>query len=411
MAAPAAVTAAPAPRPGYARAERAMKAKRAQAARGGTASGAFESEEDGKSLADEALAAPPPPPLEAKPDLNAMAQSMRKMVEATTVGALFRYDVPETVSIPDGAAALVSLVNVQIPGDDVYLFRPEPGQSSGTVPYRAVRIRNESDRTLEAGPITLYVDGTFVGEGFIERTDPKVTAFVAYAIDPTITLSLTGAYAEEAGRLVKLYAGQVTVEVAMTRKTTFKLESRLEKAIRAYVRITRQAGYTVKDPPKDLVTAGDAYYVPIDVAAGKTTELVLREVSPVTRVVALDSDLAVSAFRLYLQGGGIDEKVAGPIREVLAIREQIAAIDRRLADLEEKKRTLTESQQRVRANLEALPSGAVAADLRKKLVAQLTADETALAAIAADTVKAQVEKAELREKMMSLMRQVTLEVK
>jgi len=147
------------------------------------------------------------------------------------------------------------------------------------------------------------------------------------------------------------------------------------------------------------------------VAAGKTTELVLREVSPVTRVVALDSDLAVSAFRLYLQGGGIDEKVAGPIREVLAIREQIAAIDRKLADLEEKKRTLAESQQRVRANLEALPSGAVAADLRKKLVTQLAEDEKALAAIAADTVKAQVEKAELREKMMSLMRQVTLEVK
>ena len=412
MSRPTTASAAPAPaprRPGSVDAK--ASAMGILGALGGGKSGAALNdalaENEERSKRDEA----PPPPPEAKPDLNAIAGSMRRALESTPVGALFRYDVPGTVSVQSGAAALVSLVNFQLPGEDVHLFRPQPGQTTGTVPYRAIRIRNESAQTLEAGPITLYVDGTFVGEGFIERTDPKVTAFVAYAVDPTVTLSLDTAQVDETGRLVKLLGGQVTVEVVMTRKTTFRVENRLDKALRAYVRTLRSGGYTLKAPPAELVTAGEAYFVPIDAPAGKTTEVVLREVSPVRRAVALDSAQAGAAFKLYLQGGSIDEKVAGPIREVLALREQVDAIDRELAALEEKKGILADSQQRVRANLEALPAGAVAAELRKKLVAQLAEDEKGLAKIAADSVKAQVQKAELREKMLSLVRALTLDVK
>jgi len=354
-------------------------------------------------------APPPPPPAESKPDMAAMQKSMQGALQGTTVGALFRYDVPDTVSVPEGSAALVSLVNAQVQGEDIHLFRPEAGQTMGTVPYRAVRVRNDSQSTLEAGPITLYVDGTFAGEGFIERTDPGVTVFVAYAMDPTVTLSLGTTSVEEAGKLVKIHSGQITVEIANTYRTTYKLENRLDKDIRVYVRKQRQAGYTVKAPPADLVTAGEAYFVPIDAPKSKTTELKFDEISPVSRMVAVDSDLAASAFKLYIEGGRASEKVAGPLKEVLAIREKIATIDRKIKDMSDKKRTLDESQTRVRSNLDALPRGPVAESLRKKLVAQLAEDEKQLATIAAETVKADVDKAELREKMMALVKDLTLE--
>ena len=60
-------------------------------------------------------------------------------------------------------------------GEVVYYFDPETVRGNTTFPFRAVRIKNPTDSTLESGPVTVFGEGRFIGEGLAEpgRIEPS----------------------------------------------------------------------------------------------------------------------------------------------------------------------------------------------------------------------------------------------
>src|SRR5262249_23909311 len=63
-----------------------------------------------------------------------MAQQAPASAQGASMGALFRYDLSDPVTLPDGSSNLVSIVNAKVKGGRVVLFRPEDGGQA----YRAV---------------------------------------------------------------------------------------------------------------------------------------------------------------------------------------------------------------------------------------------------------------------------------
>lgn len=336
---------------------------------------------------------------------DAAARQAEALVVGKEVGALYAYQAQKPVTVPDRSAALINIVSRKIDGRDVFLFR-EP--QSNQAPFRAVLLRNGKESALESGPITLYVDGTFAGEGFIGRVGKDETAFVPYARESGFSLQIQSDARIDELRLVRIAGGRIHLQGKRVSTRTVRIESNRDQPSLAYVRLHRQSGMDLVNPPKDLVKAGDDLFLPVLVPAKSQASAALVEQTPVTMVEAGLTNPVMQALRYYLQNSKPEEAIAGPITELLTHQAEIENLGLTMQGLMQQRDTLDREQQRIQGNLDALPPGAVAADLRKKLVAQLDDASRKAAEVAKKLVECQVRTAELQERMRVLLGKLEL---
>ena len=336
---------------------------------------------------------------------DAMQRSAQALVQGREVGALYAYEATTPITVPDRSAALINIVSRKIDGKDIFLFRdPQSGES----PFRAVMLKNGQESTIEGGPITLYIDNTFAGEGFIGRVAKDETAFVPYAKEGGFALNLQQDARIDELHLAKIIDGRITIQGKRVATRTVKLESNRDKPSLAYVKLPLTGGMEMVNPPKDLVRAGSDIYLPVEIGAKAKAEAKLVESTPIELVEMGLTPQVLDAFRYYLQGTNLVDAVAGPIRELLAAQEQRATLAREQENLARQQQILEADGQRIQGNLDSLPLGAVAADLRKKLVAQLATTTAKQAEVAKKLVEGQVKLAAIDERVRTLLRQIEL---
>ncbi len=336
---------------------------------------------------------------------DAMQRSAQALVQGREVGALYAYEATTPITVPDRSAALINIVSRKIDGKDIFLFRdPQSGES----PFRAVMLKNGKDSTIEGGPITLYVDDTFAGEGFIGRVAKDETAFVPYAKEGGFALNLQQDARVDQLHLAKIIDGRITIQGKRVATRTVKLESNRDKPSLAYIKLPLFSGMDLADPPKDLVRAGSDVYLPVEIPAKGKAEAKLVQETPIEMVEMGLTSQVLDAFRYYLQGKNLVDAVAGPIRELLAAQEQRAQLQREQETLARQQQILDADGQRIQGNLDSLPLGPVAADLRKKLIGQLATTATKQAEVAKKLVEGQVKLAAIDEQVRTLLRQIEL---
>ncbi len=345
---------------------------------------------------------------------KAIAASATALVSGRKVGALYRYDALEPVTVPDGQAALIPIVDRTVPGEDVFLFRSPSAQT----PYRAVLLRNgDKDDTgakggkggdLESGPITLYVDGTFAGEGFLGRMERGTTAFVPYARESGLKVRNSYRNDTKQMRLVRIVGGRISVEAKRHFIRTYTVHSERSKPSVAYVKLHTHSTHKLVDPPKDMVRSGNDIYVRIEVPAKGKGKVVITEASPIRRTTTYLSSMVLAAFKLFLADATAQEAVKGPIRELLALHDQRGELGRQRSTLFRQRNLLRNDARRIRRNLDSLPSGRVAKKLRKQLVKQLEANSAKAADVAKQLVEIEVKQAALAEKIKQLIGKISL---
>ncbi|MEC9070964.1 MAG: OmpA family protein, partial [Myxococcota bacterium] len=91
------------------------------------------------------------------------------------------FESTSPMTIQRGTSAMVSMVNTETPGEVVYLYAPDAARGHERFAFRAVRFHNPTDSSLEPGPVTVYGEGRFVGEGLAEAVPPGATSLVPFA--------------------------------------------------------------------------------------------------------------------------------------------------------------------------------------------------------------------------------------
>lgn len=334
---------------------------------------------------------------------EATMRSAAALVSGREIGALYAYEAQHAVTVPDRSAALINLINKKLEGRNVLLYR-----ELHQLPYHAILLKNDGASTVEGGPITLYVDGAFAGEGFIGRVGKNETAFVAYARQSGYSLALTSKDEEAEMHLARIVDGRIRIEGKRLLKRTFTIDATGDKPALCYIKITATAGMTLRQPPKEMIKAGQELYIPVQAPATGKGETVLVEESPVWFEETTLNDRSVAALKLYLTNTTAEQALKGPVAQLLSVHEEMATIERELSTLRSQRDTLNAEQYRIQGNLDALPSSAVAADLRKQLVGQLAAASEKSALVAKKLVENEVKLAALKEKMITLLRGVSL---
>jgi hypothetical protein len=239
------------------------------------------------------------------------------------------------MNVRAGTSAMVAMVHGETTGGVVYLYDPISDRGDERFAFKAVRLDNPTEDTLEPGPVTVYGDGRFIGEGITEPVPPRASVVVPFALDRQVLVSKHGDETDRIAKLMTVQHGIVTAEIQHRRNTKFTVTSRLTVPTKVYLRHRLESGWTLVEAPSAHMKVGDSQLFEVTLAPGETKYVTIAEATPVERSLSLDSGEALDMMKVF-----IDEPDASP-----ELKKQITALletHKAAAELVDKIQTLRE---------------------------------------------------------------------
>jgi hypothetical protein len=234
----------------------------------------------------------------------------------------FTSDRPMTVA--RGSSVMVSMVRTQTDGDVVYLYDAESDRGNDRFAFRSVRLRNPTDSTLETGPVTVYGDGRFVGEGLTEPIPPRAHVVVPFALDRQVVVEKTSNEQDRLSRLITLQRGVLKAEVQHIRRTALTLTNRLRAPAKVYLRHTVPKGWDLMAPsPTVFERIGDAHLFEVMVPAEGKITVEIAEATPIERTLDLSADVTLEMMKVFVEAPEPTAELRGHLRALLATHRTI----------------------------------------------------------------------------------------
>ncbi|MBL8620508.1 MAG: hypothetical protein JNK64_04365 [Myxococcales bacterium] len=318
----------------------------------------------------------------------AKAASVADTSDAAPVGeSLFSSGTPMTVG--DGTSAMVSVLRAKTTGREAYLYDGLGERGNARFAFKAVRLENPTDSTLEAGPITVYGEGRYVGEGLTDAVAPHAAVVIPYALDRQIVVDAGGGTHDELSRLLTLERGILTAEVQHIRTRTLTLTSRLRGPSTVYVRHAIEPGWQLLDTPLPIERVGDALLVAVELGAGETKQIELREATPLTRRLELGASDTLDQLAVYVQSDRPTSALKKQLEAILAIHRELFDTVDKIASLRERAAEYRDRQAELTGQLMSLRKVKTAAALSTQLAEKAADMATRLQATTLAIVDAQ----------------------
>ncbi len=318
----------------------------------------------GYAYAPTPSAPPPPPPTSSPRNVNALAALAAQ-------GGSTRYDLPNTVTVPDRSATMVMLAARDIPGSQMYLFAPDGGVAeSVSHPFHVARFENRTGALLERGPIAIFEQGAYLGQGMLDPLPDGATTTVPFSLERAIAVENNATWAVEGSRLVRMQRESLTVERYSVQRVTYRVRNGMDREVRVMVRQALN-GAQIFEPPTGTEQANNSALVPVTVPARGSAEQVVTLRTPMSQTLDLSNEQSALAIEAYLRDGHPADDVATALRTTLDLRRQIEDLSREYATLTQRRQDLEQNAEETRENLRAIQRNPTAADLRAQLTARL----------------------------------------
>ena len=252
------------------------------------------------------------------------------------------FESARPMDVPRGTSAMVSILNAVTPGEIVYLYDPESPRGSVSFPFQSVRIQNPTKSTLESGPVTVFGQGKFIGEGLSEPIPAHSVGFVPFALDRQLVVDREDAERDEIVRVLTVQRGVFSTEVQHVKKSTLTIHNRTGEAATVYVRHTVPHGFKLIKPANAEERLGAAHLLRVQVEPRSKTELVLEEATPLFKTADIRSPTDMEMVRVFLSTAAAE----GPLKVAVGV---LMKLHQDMGTLEQQIRTTREQMDEYRA--------------------------------------------------------------
>ncbi|MHB9132996.1 MAG: hypothetical protein ACYDBB_18165 [Armatimonadota bacterium] len=304
-----------------------------------------------------------------KDAVNQLRSSVVSAAKSSDLGQAFRYTIKEKVDLPRQQSALLPIVTGEVDAWKVSIFNPEV---HGKFPLYGLRLKNTTGQHLMGGPITVYNNNVYAGDATFEDLQPSEQRLISYAID----LGMEGEQkVKEANAEIlafKIVKGTLYVNRKYHREVeySFKVKDGKERTI--IVEHAFNQGWKLMEPEKADEKTDRFYRFTLRLGDKQTSKLTVVEETTAQEgsvITSIDSDTIVA----YMKHGKISLVVKNALEQVTQKQSELLEITRKKALYQQEIQGITNEQQRIRSNMNALNQGS---DLYKRYVTKLGEQET-----------------------------------
>ena len=301
-------------------------------------------------------------------------RNVSSLAAVAVQGGTTRYDIPDAITVPDKNATMVMLLARRIPGEAIYLFAPDDGVPDSTShPFHVVRFENVTGGVLERGPIAVFQNGSFLGQGLLDPLAASAFATVKFALERAIGVESHQKSDVQGTRLSKIENGNLWLEHDVVLKTTYQIQNGSDLAVKLLVKHLRRSGARLYQPPQgteDNVGTGSAL-VPTQLSAHAKQDVVVDERSAEPEYADWFGIAADKAVKAYLADPRADARVAQQLSALWPLRGQIVAKQDQRSKLANELGQLQSEAAQKRADLRAIEKNRAADALRRSLTARI----------------------------------------
>ncbi len=308
-----------------------------------------------------------------RPNLSA-PRNVRALAAVAMEGGNTHYDLPFPVDIPNPSATMVMLLAKTVPGEASFLFGPVDGvPDSNSHPFRVVRFTNDTAGLLERGPIAVFENGAFLGQGMVDPLPVGAKATVPFALERSLAVQTARDTNEEGSRVGQIEGGRLEIDRDWVTHTKYTVKNGSDGPANVLVKHGRQWNTRLNAPPpgtEDNTGTGTAL-VPIDVPAHETRVLDVDERRVQRRGVDWLDPLADEAVKDYLKDPRADQTIVGQLRVAWEARAKLRVTVDERDKLNTEHRALDAQIYQLNQSLKAIEKNNLAVALRRDLTDRL----------------------------------------
>jgi len=338
-------------------------------------------------------------------------RNLAALAAVAVTGGATRYELPEPVTVPNGSATMLLLLDKEVPGESSFLFAPDPGvPDSAAHPFRVARFTNQTGGLLERGPLAFFGEGGFLGQGVIDGLPSGASATVPFALEQSLAVERNTDYIQEGSTLYQIEMSQLIVKRQVGPRTRYTIKSGNSRTAKLWIKHPRQAGSKLLNPPKDtednLGTA--SALVPFQLAPQATATLVLDERQGQQQAVDWLSPLAEEAVKGYLDAPDSDRASAAALKTAFDLRNDWKKFSDETGRLRTEQQDLERSTEETRDNIKAIEKNKAADDLRKTLTTRLAKASARLDGVVKRLIEVDLQVKELELRFREAIKEVRI---
>ena len=363
-----------------------------------------------------AAQSPPPPPMAAPAarrfdagrlsaqesvtvvaDLKAVApSSIVADAAGRELGELFEYRIAQPVTIRKNESAMLPFLQQSLEARKLLIYSERGSQH----PTNAAELTNNSGKTLDGGPITVYDSGAYGGEALMETLKAGDKRLISYAVD--LGTRVTEAFGSKQAVVREIHAsrGILTTKLAAEETRTYTIRNVDQKAKTLIVEHPLRLGYTLLNQKPAEKTAS-AYRFEIRLAAGATEEFPVAEERVFDQTYSVTS-LTPDTLLAYVRNRDLSAAARTQLQRIADQKSQIADTDRAAKDTGSQISDLTADEDRIRRNIASLNNVSGQQQQVQNYARQLDTHEQQLAALRDRQAELQKKKSALETELAKM---------
>jgi hypothetical protein len=293
---------------------------------------------------------------------------------AQEIADLFEYSIATPVTVRKDESAMLPFLQQKVSARKLIVY----SDSSKPNPFSAAEIVNNTGKTLDGGPITVYDAGAYAGEALVETFKNADKRFISYGVDLGTRIAINLDSHNDAVGELHAHNGLLITRAAQVQKKTYSIHNIDARAKTLIVEHPVRTEFTLIDTPKPTETARDVYRFEIKLPANGSLDF------PVTEEHIVDTQISVSSLNpdgllTYVRNKNITDNARRQLQQIADLKTQIANIDTEKHSVSDQANTLSRDEERNRQNIASLSSVSGQQQLVQDYARKLADQETQIA--------------------------------
>jgi hypothetical protein len=205
------------------------------------------------------------------------------------------------VSIPNEGSSMVSILDSKTTGSIVYLYDALSLHGNKDFAFKSILFSNPTQQHLEGGPITVYGEDSFIGEGLTEAIAPGDETILPFALDKQVHVKRAESFSDTVVGFEGVIADGAIVSKERQSTIHFSIHNRGQQKATVFLRHDSARGWKLKKGPTNTEQVGSMNVFKVELAAGAQENVEIVEVTPITATLDLTTDAGVEELASYLR--------------------------------------------------------------------------------------------------------------
>ena len=293
---------------------------------------------------------------------------------ATEIADLFEYSIATPVTVRKDESAMMPFLQQKVSARKLIIYS-DPTRPN---PFNAAELTNNTGKTLDGGPITVFDAGTYAGEALVETVKNLDKRFISYGVDLGTRITTNIDSRNDTVRELHAHNGLLISKTAQVQKKSYSVHNVDPRAKTLIVEHPVRAGFNLIDTEKPIETARDVYRFEIKLPANGSLEF------PVTEEHVYDTQISVSSLNpdgllTYIRNKSISDAARRQLQQIADVKTKIADADAEKRSVTDQVNNLTRDEERNRQNITSLSSVSGQQQLVQEYARKLSDQETQIA--------------------------------